>query len=100
MEEKWFISKGPGFLAQGEKIENGMKFKNDDSQKAAWKEDEEDDDENENSNPISSSKDVFVLLKIQKPIIDYYRWLFHAADKNSTVWLTDSRLEDFAGLEE
>jgi superfamily I DNA/RNA helicase/superfamily II DNA or RNA helicase len=100
LEEKWFISKGTGFLAQAEKTESDLKFKNDDSQKAAKKEDEEDDDENENSNPISSSQDVFVLLKIQKPIIDYYRWLFHAADKNSTVWLTDSRLGDFAGLEE
>ena len=100
LEEKWFISKGTGFLAQVEKTESGLKFKNDDSQKAAKNEDEEDDDENENSNPISSSQDVFVLLKIQKPIIDYYRWLFHAADKNSTVWLTDSRLGDFAGLEE
>lgn len=100
LEEKWFISKGTGFLAQAEKTESGLKFKNDDSQKAAKKEDEEDDDENENSNPISSSQDIFVLLKIQKPIIDYYRWLFHAADKKSTVWLTDSRLGDFAGLEE
>lgn len=100
LEEKWFISKGTGFLEQAEKTESGLKFKNDNSQKAAKNEDEEDDDESENSNPISSSQDVFVLLKIQKPIIDYYRWLFHAADKNSTVWLTDSRLADFAGLEE
>jgi len=100
LEEKWFISKGTGYLAQAEKTESGLKFKNDDSQKAAKKEDEEDDDENENSNPISSSQDVFVLLKIQKPIIDYYRWLFHSADKNSTIWLTDSRLGDFAGIEE
>lgn len=100
LEEKWFISKGTGFLAQAEKTESGLKFMNDNSQNAAKKEDEEEDDENENSNPISSSQDVFVLLKIQKPIIDYYRWLFHAADKNSTVWLTDSRLGDFAGLEE
>lgn len=100
LEEKWFISKGTGFLAQAEKTESGLKFKNDDSQKVAKKEEEDDDDENENSNPISSSQDVFVLLKIQKPIIDYYRWLFHTADKNSTVWLTDSRLGDFAGLEE
>lgn len=100
LEEKWFISKGTGFLAQVEKTESGLKFKNDNFLKAAKKEDEEDDDENENSNSISSSQDVFVLLKIQKPIIDYYRWLFHAADKNSTVWLTDSRLGDFAGLEE
>jgi len=100
LEEKWFISKGTGFLAQAEKTESGLKFKNDDSQRAVRKEDEEDDDENENSNPISSSQDIFVLLKIQKPIIDYYCWLFHTIDKNSTVWLTDSRLGDFAGLEE
>ncbi|HUN01418.1 MAG TPA: UvrD-helicase domain-containing protein [Niabella sp.] len=100
LEEKWFISKGTGFLVQAEKTESGLKFKNDNSQKASKKEDDEDDDENENSNPILSNQDVFVLLKIQKPIIDYYRWLFHAADKNSTVWLTDSRLGDFAGLEE
>lgn len=99
LEEKWFISKGTGFLAQAEKTESGLKFKNDSSKKAAKKEDD-DDDENENSNPISSSQDVFVLLKIQKPIIDYYRWLFHAADKSSIVYLTDSRLGDFAGLEE
>jgi len=100
LEEKWFISKGTGFLAQAEKTESGLKFKNDESQKSTKKEDEDDDDDNENSNPISSSQDVFVLLKIQKPIIDYYRWLFHAADMNSTVWLTDSRLGDFVGLEE
>ncbi len=100
LEEKWFISKGTGFLAQAEKTESGLKFKNDNSQNAAKKEDEEEDYEDENSNPISSSQDVFVLLKIQKPVIDYYRCLFHAADKNSTVWLTDSRLGDFAGLEE
>lgn len=100
LEEKWFVSKGSGFLAQVEKTESGLKFKNDDSQKAAKKEEDDDDEENESSNPISSSQDVFVLLKIQKPIIDYYRWLFHAADKNSTVWLTDSRLGDFVGLEE
>ena len=49
---------------------------------------------------VSSNQDVFVQLKIQKPVIDYHRWLFHASDKNSTVWLTDSRLGDFAGLEE
>ncbi len=100
LEEKWFISKGTGFLAQAEKTESGLKFKNNNSQNTARKDDDEEDDENENSNPISSGQDVFVLLKIQKPIIDYYRWLFHAADKNSTVWLTDSRLGDFAGLEE
>lgn len=100
LEEKWFISKGTGFLAHTEKTESGLKFKNDDSLKVARKEDDDEDEENENSNPISSSQDVFVLLKIQKPIIDYYRWLFHAADKQSIVWLTDSRLGDFAGLEE
>lgn len=101
LEEKWFISKGTGFLTQAEKTESGLKFINDNSQIATKKEDDDgDDDENENSNPISSSQDIFVLLKIQKPIIDYYRWLFHSADKNSTVWLTDSRLGDFAGLEE
>jgi len=100
LEEKWFISKGTGYLTQAEKAESGLKFKNDNSQNSSKREDEEDDDENENTNPISSSKDVFVLLKIQKPIIDYYRWLFHSVDKNSIVWLTDSRLGDFTGLEE
>lgn len=100
LEEKWFISKGTGFLAQAEKTESGLKFKNDNSLNVTKKEDNDDDDENVNSNTISSSQDVFVLLKIQKPIIDYYRWLFHTADKNSTIWLTDSRLGDFAGLEE
>lgn len=101
LEEKWFISKGTGYLTQAVKAESGLKFKNDNSQNASKKEDDDnDDDDNENTNLISSSKDVFVLLKIQKPIIDYYRWLFHSVDKNSTVWLTDSRLGDFAGLEE
>lgn len=100
LEEKWFISKGTGYLSQAEKTESSLKFKNDETQKSGKNENEEDDDENENSKPISSSQDIFVLLKIQKPIIDYYRWLFRSADKNSTVWLTDSRLGDFSGLEE
>ena len=100
LEEKWFISKGTGYLLQAEKTETGLKFKNDDYQDSSKKSYEEDDDENEYSNPISSSQDVFVLLKIQKPIIDYYRWLFHSSDEYSIVWLTDSRLGDFAGLEE
>ena len=52
------------------------------------------------SDLISSSNDIFLLLSIQKPIIDYYRWLFNSIDRNSTVWLTDSRLSDFEGLEE
>lgn len=99
LEEKWFIAKGTGYLAQAEKTESSLKFQNDDSQNNSKKQ-EEDDDEFDDSKPISSSQDVFVLLKIQKPIIDYFRWLFHSADKNSTVWLTDSRLGDFAGLEE
>lgn len=98
LEEKWFTAKGTGFLAQAEKIESGLKFKNDDL--ASNKKQTEEDDEFEDSNPISSNQDVFVLLKIQKPVIDYYRWLFHSTDKNSVVWLTDSRLGDFAGLEE
>jgi len=97
LEEKWFIAKGTGYLAQAEKTESGLKFQNDDSQNNSNKQEEEEFDD---SKPISSSQDVFVLLKIQKPIIDYFRWLFHSADKNSTVWLTDSRLGDFAGLEE
>lgn len=99
LEEKWFIAKGTGFLVHAEKAESGLKFNNDDSGSNNKKHDE-DDDENGNLNPNSSSQDVFLLLKIQKPIIDYYRWLFQSADKNSTVWLTDSRLGDFAGLEE
>ncbi len=98
LEEKWFIAKGTGYLAQAEKTESGLKFQNDSSQNNSKQ--QEDDDEFDDSKPISSSQDVFVLLKIQKPIIDYYRWLFHSTDKNSTVWLTDSRLGDFAGLEE
>lgn len=99
LEEKWFTAKGTGFLAQAEKIESGIKFKNDELAHNK-KQKEDDDDDFEDSNPISSNQDVFVLLKIQKPIIDYYRWLFHSIDKNSVVWLTDSRLGDFAGLEE
>lgn len=94
LEEKWFISKGTGFLKRAEKDENGLKFRNADAYNAANKED------NDNTNQNSSSQDIFMLLKIQKPIIDYYRWLFHSADKDSTVWLTDSRLGDFSGLEE
>lgn len=98
LEEKWFTAKGTGFLAQAEKIKSGLKFKNDDI--ANNKKQAEDDNEFDDSNPISSNQDVFVLLKIQKPVIDYYRWLFHSTDKNSVVWLTDSRLGDFSGLEE
>ena len=101
LEEKWFVSKGTGYLAQAEKIETGLKFNNDNSANNSSKEEDEDeDDENQASTPISSSQDIFVLLKIQKPIIDYYRWLFHSADKDSIIWLTDSRLGDFSGLEE
>jgi RecQ family ATP-dependent DNA helicase len=102
MEEKWFVAKGTGFLAQAEKIESGLKYKNDNSQNNFKKQNEEEDndDDNGDSKSISSSKDIFVLLKIQKPIIDYYRWLFHSVDKNSIVWLMDSRLGDFEGLEE
>lgn len=103
LEEKWFISKGTGFLDQAETAESSLKYKNDDSQKTVKKEadhDDESEDNADNENTFSSNKDIFVLLKIHKPIIDYYRWLFHAADKNSTVWLTDSRLGDFVGLEE
>lgn len=99
LEEKWFISKGTGYLSQVEKTNNGLKFRNDNSLRISNNEDE-DDNENEKSDPLSSSNDIFVLLKIQKPIIDYFRWLFNSADKNSTVWLTDSRLGDFAGLED
>ncbi|MBT4412147.1 MAG: UvrD-helicase domain-containing protein [Bacteroidetes bacterium] len=98
LDEKWFIAKGTGYLAQAEKTESGLKYQNDDSQNNPNKQDE--DDEVDNSKPFSSSQDVFVLLKIQKPIIDYFRWLFHSADNYSTVWLTDSRLGDFVGLEE
>jgi ATP-dependent DNA helicase RecQ len=102
LEEKWFISKGSGYLEQVEKTESGLKFKNDDFQNMyKTKEDMEDDDnENEGSNTMSSSKDIFLLLKIQKPIIDYYRWLFYSVDKDSTVWLADSRLGDYVGLDE
>jgi RecQ family ATP-dependent DNA helicase len=98
LEEKWFIAKGSGFLAKVEQAEGGLKFKNDDS--ADNKKLDEDDEESENTITISSSQDVFVLLKIQKPVIDYYRWLLHSEDENFVVWLTDSRLGDFAGLEE
>jgi RecQ family ATP-dependent DNA helicase len=100
LEEKWFISKGTGFLAQAEKIDTGLKFNNDNSSNNSVKVDDDDDDENQVSIPISSSQDIFVLLKLQKPIIDYYRWIFNSADKGSIVWLTDSRLGDFSGLEE
>jgi len=102
LEEKWFISKGTGFLNQAESAESSLKFKHDNSYKTTIKEDDNEDheDDDENENTFSSNKDIFVLLKIHKPIIDYYRWLFNTADKNSTVWLTDSRLGDFVGLED
>ena len=100
LEEKWFVAKGTGYLAQAERSETGLKFRNDDSRSQLRETEDDGSDEAGDSSPVSSDQDVFVLLKIQKPIIDHYRWLFHAADKNSTVWLTDSRLGDFAGLEE
>jgi ATP-dependent DNA helicase RecQ len=95
LEEKWFVAKGTGFLAQVRDLDSGLKFQNDISHNVFRQ--KEDFDESE---LIPTSQDIFVLLKIQKPIIDYYRWLFHSADNNSTVWLTDSRLGDFVGLEE
>lgn len=102
LEEKWFISKGTGFLSKAEKTESGLKFISDNSLTTSNNaiNDDNDNDTDESSDPISSSHDVFVLLKIQKPIIDYYRWLFNSADSNSSVWLTDSRLGDFSGLED
>ncbi|MBX2907852.1 MAG: UvrD-helicase domain-containing protein [Taibaiella sp.] len=96
LEEKWFISKGTGFLATAEKAESGLKLKGANS----TEEKTQANHDTEPGDPITSFQDIFVLLKIQKPLIDYYRWLFYLADKNSTVWLTDSRLGDFEGLGE
>lgn len=99
LQEKWFISKGSGFLSRAEKFENGLKFKGNELDYNSSKLDEN-EESIDDSMPVSSSQDVFVLLKLQKPIIDYYRWLFHSVDQNSKIWLADSRLGDFVGLEE
>ncbi len=110
LEEKWYTAKGTGLLSRFEKSKSSITYWNDvsalDSVNIEDNQNDPPDDDHDGENNIIDSvsvpscQDVFVLLKIQKPIIDHYRWLFQSAGKNTVVWLADSRLGDFAGLEE
>lgn len=100
LEEKWFMAKGTGLSRYSER-DGVLKFENEaegDEPENSTGDGEEDEEEAISS--LSTVQDFFTLLKLQKPLIDHLRWLFFTKDKESVVWLTDSRLGDFEGLDE
>ena len=99
LEEKWFISQGTTYFEETQMNPSDASWKkNEFEEESGTDSDNEDEDTNEASKE-SSPKDIFLLLKLQKPIIDFYRWLINQTGSN-TLWLLDSRLEDFTGLQD
>jgi ATP-dependent DNA helicase RecQ len=43
--------------------------------------------------------DTFTLIKAQKPLIDFYYWMIHGNHPDSKLYISDTRLSDYFGIE-
>lgn len=62
-------------------------------------EEQKDDDFQVNITPKSKDYDLFSLIKLHKPLIDYYYKVLHDNNPNSNLFLCDTRLTDYYGIE-
>lgn len=61
--------------------------------------DENQDDFKSNSNSDQKEYDIFSLIKLHKPLIDYYYKMLYDNNPDSHLFLCDTRLTDFFGIE-
>jgi ATP-dependent DNA helicase RecQ len=62
-------------------------------------EDQKEDDYRTDINSIQRDYDSFSLIKLHKPLIDYYYRMLHDNNQDSQLFLCDTRLADYYGIE-
>ncbi|PIQ28444.1 MAG: hypothetical protein COW63_14705 [Bacteroidetes bacterium CG18_big_fil_WC_8_21_14_2_50_41_14] len=62
-------------------------------------EEQKEDDYQTDSNSVKRDYDVFSLIKVHKPLIDYYYKMLFDNNQDSQLFLCDTRLTDYYGIE-
>ncbi|UPK70964.1 UvrD-helicase domain-containing protein [Chitinophaga filiformis] len=63
------------------------------------KEEQKEDDFQTDVNSIQKDYDLFSLIKLHKPLIDYYYKMLYDNNQDSQLFLCDTRLTDYYGIE-
>lgn len=101
LEDNWFIAQGKEILSRIDTTPINIDLDTDDNESsevdiAVGDDDGEGDDiVAQKANPNNS----YLLLGLQKPIVDYWKYLLSLVEANS-IWLIDSRFEDYIGIHE
>lgn len=62
-------------------------------------EDQKEDDYQDDINAVKKDYDLFSLIKLHKPLIDYYYKMLYDNNPDSQLFLCDTRLTDYYGIE-
>ena len=63
------------------------------------KEEQKEDDYQADINAVQKDYDLFSLIKLHKPLIDYYYKMLYDNNPDSQLFLCDTRLTDYYGIE-
>src|SRR5436189_6344763 len=62
-------------------------------------EEQKEDDYQTDINSVQKDYDLFALIKLHKPLIDYYYKMLYDNNSDSQLFLCDTRLTDYYGIE-